>query len=335
MIVLAAEELPRTKTYEGFLGPAEEVDLRARTSGQIARVLVSEGSRVSAGQPLFRLDVAVQDARAAELAARLDRTRAALANALSDAERAERLLPAGAISVRDAEDARSEVSLLEADLNATQAALRAAQVERSYGVVRAPIAGRVGEILVDRGNLVSAGEGGTRLARIVSTDRLEVSIDMPEEDFLELSANDPTAGASVFLTVRPEVRTQARIDFTAPEIDRTSGTVRVKARLAGTPPGFLPGSFVRVEVPLAEPAPTLTVPEIAIGSDQDIRFVLVIDEDNVAQFRPITLGGRVGDRRIVEQGLSAGERVLVKGLVRAGMTVAPVTWQRQAESAPR
>ena len=81
-----------------------------------------------------------------------------------------------------------------------------------------------------------------------------------------------------------------------------------------------------MSVPLEEPRATILVPEIAIGNDQDLRFVLVIDEENVAQFRPVRLGGRVGEQRIVEEGLAAGERVLVKGLVRPGMTVAPTAW---------
>lgn len=330
VLTLVSRDLPRTKVFEGFLASSEEVELRPRTSGQITAVLVREGSRVAAGQPVLRLDAAIQQARVDELAANLQRIRVALENAERDARRAERLLPSGAISQREAEDAISEAALLKADLAATDAALRAARIDRGYTVIRSPIAGRVGEIFVDRGNLVTPGEGGTLLTRIVATDRLEVAFDLPEDDYLGLRTDQPGTEAKVTLAALPEQETIARIDFTSPEIDRASGTVRIKAQVVSAPPGFLPGAFVRVEIPLSQAAPTLLVPEIAIGSDQDMRFVLIVDEDDVVQFRPVTLGMRVGDQRIVETGLAFGERVLIKGLVRPGMTVSPVAWRENA-----
>lgn len=332
VITLEAQELPRVKEFEGFVEAGEEVVLRARTSGQVAEVHVREGAAVRRGQPLFRIDASLQRARADELTAGIERTRVALANAERDAARAERLLPSGAISVREAEDARSEVALLRAELAAAQASARSARLEVSYGTVRAPISGRANEVLVDRGNLVAAGEGGTPLVRLVATDRLEVVIDMPEEDYLALSMRSSRPTATITLATNPGLEITAPIDFSAPEIDRASGTVRVKARIGSAPPAFLPGAFVRVSVPLEEPRATVLVPEIAIGNDQDLRFVLVIDEENIAQFRPVRLGGRVGEQRIVEEGLAAGERVLVKGLVRPGMTVAPVAWEPASAS---
>ena len=334
ILSVEAQELPRVKQFEGFIEAGEEVFLRARTSGQIAEVLVREGAQVERGDPLFRLDVSLQRARADELAAQIERTRVALVDAERDAERAARLLPSGAISVREAEDAQSEVALLLADLAAGQASERAARLELSYGTVRAPISARANEVLVDRGSLVRAGEGGTPLVRLVATDRLEVVIDMPEEDYLALSMRGSRPTATIALATNPELEIAAPIDFSAPEIDLASGTVRVKARIERAPPAFLPGAFVRVAVPLEEPRPTILVPEIAIGNDQDLRFVLVIDEENIAQFRPVRLGGRIGEQRIVEEGLAAGERVLVKGLIRPGMTVAPVAWNPGADAAP-
>ena len=323
--------------FTGYLEPVEAVDLMPRVSGQLIDVTVPGGDQVRAGAVLFRIDPAPFAARLAEAQAALQRAEAAAGDARRVADRAERLLPSRAISEREAEEARAALVTAQADVAASRAAVRQASLQLEYTNVRAPISGRVDRILLTRGNIVSSSESGTatRLTRIVRSDQLHLYFDVDEATYGQIVQAASGSSADITLAADPSVKVTGRVDFAAPEVDRDSGTVRLRAVLPASDPRLKPGAFARIAVPIGPARPTVLIPEVAVGTDQDRRFVLVVGRDNVTEYRPVVLGQAMDGWQVVTVGLQPGERVVVKGLVRPGMAVVPRQWTDTQDSGTR
>ncbi|MBF2963556.1 multidrug efflux RND transporter periplasmic adaptor subunit MexP, partial [Pseudomonas aeruginosa] len=215
----------------------------------------------------------------------------------------------------------------KAQVDAARAALDAAQLDLGFTRVTAPIGGRVGHIQVTEGNYVT--NGVTALTSIVSVDPLYVYFDVDERTYLQALA--PTRGregeqaprVKVALLTDESYGRSSRLDFLANAADRGTGTVRVRA-VVDNPDGQLtPGLFAKVRLETGKPRAQVLVADHSIGTDQGRRYVLVVDEGNKTQYRPVELGPMVDGLRVVRQGLQPGERIVVKGLVRPDMQITP------------
>lgn len=321
-------ELAETAEFTGFLHAARSVELRPRVGGMIESVEVPEGGLVQPGQVLFRLDQRPYRATLARAEAALAEARERHAFAGRQHARTRSLAGEGYAPRERLDQQAAEREALAAQVQAAEAAVASARLDLDFTVIAAPIAGRVGRALVTEGNLVAAGE--TPLASIVAVDPIHLLFDVDEPTYLRLLATAAEAGAApvevdIGLTGEEDFPRRGRLDFLDIQADPATGTARLRAVLPNADGRLAPGLFARVRVPLSSPRPMVLVAEVAIGAAQGGRYVLVAAPEGVAAFRPIRLGPAAGEGlRVVREGLSPGEQVVARGMVRPGTRIAPL-----------
>ncbi|BCI72006.1 resistance-nodulation-cell division (RND) efflux membrane fusion protein [Sphingomonas paucimobilis] len=323
---ITREHAPRS-TYNGALAAVQSVELKPRVSGYVAEVSVPEGQLVRRGQRLFLIDPAPFRARLDVARAATREARARLGLAHAENTRAAQLVAEGVSAQERADQARAALAERQAQLASAEAAERIAALDLAYASVEAPISGRVGKILVTRGNLVAGGEAATPLTTIVSVDPLYVDFNVDEATYLAALAESRARGTVARLPVQVQLengsRRSARLDFIGNRLDRGTGTIAARALLPNPGGALAPGLFAEVELAIGSPRPAVLVSDLAIGAEQGRRFVLVLGPNNTTQYRPVKVGGVVDGLRVIEDGLRPGERVVVKGLAGPGMKVNP------------
>lgn len=312
-------------TFTGRFEAVEHVDLRPRVSGYIEAVSFTEGAVVKKGDVLFRIDARPYRATLDQARAQLARAEAQYQLAGSELERAENLLRAKAISREEYDQRVSDRSQLEANLKAARAAVEAAALDVEFTAVLAPISGRVSRAEVTAGNYVNAGQ--TLLTTLVSVSPIYVYFDGDEQTYLKYSSADSPEDKPVRIGLAGEqgFPHEGQMDFLDNAIDPASGTIRARAVLDNTNGRFTPGLFARVQVMGSRQASVTLIDERAIGTDQDRRFVYVVDGNDTVQYRAIQPGESNEGLRIVKAGLKPGERVVLGSLamLRPGMPVSP------------
>jgi len=225
----------------------------------------------------------------------------------------------------------------QAGVTANEAMVRQAELDLEFTELKAPIAGRIGDRRVTQGNLVTGGAGGNTslLATIVSIDPIRFEFTFDEASLLRYQRlasggkGDVTGLGNTAVRLKlldeDDFSHYGRMDFIDNVIERTTGTIRGRAQFHNADGLFTPGLFARVQVPGSAPYQALMLPDAAIGSEQARKFVYVIDQENVARQRYVTLGPLVDDMRVIKDGVSAGDRVVINGLMRArqGQKVTP------------
>lgn len=329
--VSVAQVLFRTlNDWEEFTGRLEavrSVEVRPRVGGYIEAVGFQEGSRVEAGEVLFRIDARPFRAEVERLTAERERARAQAALASSNQERAARLLAENAISREEYDGLTTARAIASAELAAVEAALDAAKLDLEFTTVTAPIDGRVSSARVTAGNLVNSE---TLLTTLVSDDPIYAYFDADEQSYLEyVTGQDPAAArsAQVYVGLMNEegFPHQGQLDFLDNRVNPASGTIRARAVLANPDGRFTPGLFVRIKLVSPTTRTVALVDDRALGTDLDRRYVLVLDDENVAQYRGIEAGRAIDRLRVVTDGLDPGDLVIVNGLqrVRPGAPVTP------------
>ncbi len=325
---VAVEPIHEWQEFTGRLQAVESVAVHPRVSGYVASVQFDEGSRVEAGDVLFRIDARPFQAEVDRLAAEHERAEAQLALATSNRERAARLMEQNAISREEFDSLSTAEAIAAAGLASVDAALEAARLDLEFTTVEAPIDGRVSNALVTAGNLV---DSSTLLTTLVSDAPIYAYFYADEHSYLRfMEGQDPAAArnAKVYVGLINEegYPHEGRLDFLDNRVDPESGTIRGRAVLANADGRFTPGLFVRLKLVSSKEQTVALVDDRAIGTDLDQKYVLVLDDQNVAQYRAVETGPLVDNLRVVTSGLQAGERVIVNGLqrVRPGVTVAPM-----------
>lgn len=320
--------LPETYDHIGRVEAIQQVDVRPRVSGQITEIAFAEGSTVARGDVLVRLDARPYQAAAERARAALAKARAEADLAVLEAQRALALQERGAISKEDAQRRQANAAVAAAQVQAAQAALTAAQLDLEFTTIRAPIAGRVGRADVGVGNLVSADPGARPITTLVSSGAVYVVFDVNDAlavRVLQARGAGKSAGPRVTLTTTAgePLDVPAELAFADNKVGAGTGTLRLRARAVA--PQLAPGAFVRVTLAFEATAPALLIDDRAIGVDQDKRFVLVVDSAGKVAYRPVELGARRGQQRVIARGVAPDERVIVDGLAfaRPGMQVTP------------
>jgi RND family efflux transporter MFP subunit len=334
------EPVQETLEFTGRTSAVESVEVRARVTGYITKVDFTDGAVVKAGDPLFEIDPREYEAAVLRAEGQVARLRSQLARADSEVARNQTLRPSGAASARDLERAVADKGAVEGELKASLAQLDTARLDVEFSHVTAPIAGRVSRAEITQGNLVVVGaSGGPLLTTVVSLDPIYVNFDADERALVRfrkaIIARDGTSSPEtvraaeipvlVGLADEPDFPHRATIDFVDNQIDPSTGTIHVRAVLPNPQRLFEPGMFVRVRLPVGEPRPGVLVTDRAIGTDQDRKYVLVVNDRNVVEYRPVKLGAMHNGLRAVAEGLTPGEWVIVNGIqrVRPGVTVTP------------
>lgn len=345
-VTVAAVETRNVATWQEFSGRLEavgRVQIRPRVAGAIQSIDFREGALVKAGDLLLKIDPEPYKAAVAQAEGQVASAEARLDYATTELERGERLTSKNVLSDSDLAQRRSAKAEAAAAVQSAKAALRVAGLELGYTDVRAPISGRVGRREITEGNLVAAGSGSPVLTTLVSVDPIYASFDV-NEDLIgrTLAQLEKNGTETPDLTLVPvELATGAgegssirgTLQLIDNEVNAQSGTVRVRA-IFGNPGGrLLPGQFVRIRMGDPTPENHLMISEKAVGTDQDKKFVFVVDPQNTVAYRQIELGSAVDGQRIVEKGLSAGDRIVVNGLqrIRPGALVDPQTEAKVAQ----
>ncbi len=322
----------------GTVRAIESVEIRARVEGFLQSFEFEEGDVVSEGDLLYLIDPREYQAQAERAEAALATETASLALAKATLSRHRAAYKTRAVSELEVLESRAKRDVAAAGLSAAEAVLRKARLDLSYTKIRAPITGRIGRNLVDPGNLVGAGEK-TLLTTIVRYDPIYAYFTLSERDVLELSdATDDVRAAEDRLERLREIPVElgrsndegypfrGHLHFAESGIDPETGTYLIRGIFPNPQPvRLLPGIFARGRLPIGESEGALLVSDRALGADQSGRYLLVVDDEQVARYRPVEVGALVDGMRVIETGLEPEDWVITSGLLRArpGATVTP------------
>lgn len=320
--------------FSGRVEAVQSVELRPRVSGYIDKVNYVEGDEVKKGDVLFTIDARSYQAEYDRARAELVRARTQAALARSESDRARKLSEQQAISTESWEQRRAAADQAGANVQAAQAALDAAALNLEFTKVRAPINGRAGRAMVTAGNLVTAGDSASVLTTLVSLDTVFVYFDADEGTFLRYaqmarkgerpSERDSELPVKVGLSGEEGFPHSGKVDFLDNQVTRSTGTIRVRALLDNADRAFTPGLFARVQLLGSGEFQAMLIDDKAVLTDQDRKYVYVVDKEGKAQRRDIQLGRTAEGLRIVQQGLAAGDRVIIDGVQKVFMPGMPV-----------
>ena len=320
----------------GSTQASRKVDLVARVAGFLDKVEYNDGDKVAKDQTLFVIERAPYQNSLAIAEAAQAQQQAQLTQAESDLARQSTLNQRQVAAEATLESTRTRRDAAAAALAQAKGQAEQARINLSYTEVKAPFDGIVSARLVDPGALVG-GSGPTKLATITQIDPIYVTFSFNEQQVVRIRRAIRDQGLTfkelgpipveVGLQTEDGYPHRAQIDYVAPEVDPTTGTLAVRAVVENANTLMLPGLFVRVRVPVQRDVPALLVPEAALGNDQQGRYLLVVNARNVVEQRPVETGDAIGGGlRIVRSGLLPEERVIVSGTQRAvpGNTVRPI-----------
>ena len=320
-----SEKITRYLEATGNTAAVASVDLVARVQGFVQGISYTDGAMVKPGDTLFTVEplpyqAKLQQAQAAEAAAQ-----ATLVNAQANFARNESLQKNSVASVQNLDDARATRDTAQANVAQAHANTQLAAINYSYTRVLAPFAGRMSAHLVSVGDLV--GTSPTKLATIVQMQPMYVTFNVSEQEVLRIRANVMKSGRKPedIQSIPVEIGLQGQtgypyrghMDYVAPTVDPSTGTLAARGVLANAGGVLLPGYFARVRVPLETDVNALLVPNAALGADQGGRYVLVVGDDHVVEQKHVTTGPEHGTFRVIESGLTADDMVIVDGLQRA------------------
>ncbi|MCO4319841.1 efflux RND transporter periplasmic adaptor subunit [Phyllobacterium sp. 21LDTY02-6] len=331
--VVQPQRITRWSEFSGRLEAVDQVELRSRVAGAVQSIHFKEGSIVQKDDLLVKIDPAPYEAEVARAKAQVSSAESRLSLARNELERGKRLIDSRTVSQSDYDQRLNVQAGALADLEAAKAVLKTAMLNLEYTDIRAPITGRVGRIEVTQGNLISAGPTSPVLTTLVSISPIYASFEADEDVVASALAELPEGlNSRDFvgrIPVRMDVHTQKDLTGTLQLINNSvgaaSGTVQVRAVFDNPDGRLIPGQFAKVRMGQATEREELLVDEKAVGTDQNKKFVLVVNPENVAEYREISLGGQAKGLRIVTAGLSADEKVVVNGLqrIRPGALVQP------------
>lgn len=326
-----AKKVPFRDEFTGRITAIHSVAIRPRVTGYIDTVGYVEGAIVNQGDLLFKIDSRSYKAAVLSAAARLDRANAAVDVAAGRNQRAISLRKTSAISNEEADDRAAALRQAQADAADAAAALELAELNLEFTEVRAPVSGKVGLASLTVGNLAVADQ--SHLTTIISQNPVYVEFDPDEHSYLKYRAQDRAShdGAGdlvveVGLANETGFPHKGTVSFLDNRLDSATGSIRLRAELTNVDNRFTPGLFARVRVGRESATEALLVDDKAILTDQDRRYVFVLDAENKTARREVKIGRLIDGLRVVEEGLVVGDKLVVNGhqkIFVAGMTVTP------------
>lgn len=318
------------KSFSGRLEAVNSAEIRPQVSGTITEVLFEDGQEVSAGDTLFIIDPRPYEAALSQAKASLSAAKNRASFAYKEFKRAQELIKTDAISQRIFDERRNANNVARADVEAAEAMVEKAQIDYDYAHVTAPISGRVSIAELTVGNLVEAGANAPLLTTIVSRDGIYAEFEVDDQTYLNYVRNiarnrDAENQIPVRMTLSQDNKVyNGFIHSFDNKLDISSGTIRARALFENKDGALLPGMYANVELG-SSVREAITIPARAIGTNQDKKFVYIVDEQNFTRYRQVMLGEEVADKRIVLDGLKIGETIVADGLIkiRPDMPVQP------------
>lgn len=329
-IVVAKEPVRLWHSFAGRLAAVDFVELRPQVSGRIDAIKFQDGAHVEKGDVLFIIDPRPFEANAQKADAALAAAQSQYDFSQKELRRAEDLIKTEAISQSALDKRRNDAILAKNALSGAKAFVEEARIDLDHAYLKAPISGRVSRAEVTIGNLVQAGPNAPVLTSIVSDTGIYADFEIDEKTYLKSIRTKPLEEeAAKIIPVQILPGDGSVYDGTLKSfdnhIDSSTGTIRARAYFDNADGALVPGMYVSVKIgsPMTEDAILLT--DKAIGTDQDRKFVYIIDDSGMAAYREITPGDTVDGRRIITDGLAPGDKVITDGIVkiRPGMPVSP------------
>ncbi|EQB2483430.1 efflux RND transporter periplasmic adaptor subunit [Klebsiella michiganensis] len=340
---VVVKSISQWDSFNGRIEAVESVQLRPRVSGYIDKVNYADGEEVKRGEVLFTIDDRTYRAALEQAQATLARAKTQASLARSEANRTDKLVNTNLVSREEWEQRRAAATQAQADIRAAQAAVDAAQLNLDFTKVTAPIDGRASRALITSGNLVTAGDSASVLTTLVSQKTVYVYFDVDESTYLHYQslARSGQGASSNHLALPVEIGLvgeegyphQGKVDFLDNQLTPSTGTIRMRALLDNAQRQFTPGLFARVRLPGSAEFNATLIDDKAVLTDQDRKYVYVVDKEGKAQRRDITPGRLADGLRIVQQGLKPGDRVIVDGLQKVFMPGMPVNAKTVAMTA--
>ncbi|ATM87445.1 putative drug efflux protein [Yersinia frederiksenii] len=321
--------------YLGRVEAIQAVDVTTRTEGFIARRLFTEGQMVQQGELLYEIDPALHQAAVTQAQAQLDSATASANHAQVNLTRLQRLGNNRSVSQAEVDEAQAQRDISRAAVAQAQANLQIQQLQLSFTNITAPITGQIGHSRFNVGSLINPASG--TLVSIVQLDPIRVAIAVNERDYITATYQLSAAGAATANATLPFGNFTPRIQLANGkqypdsgvfesvdnQIDKQTGTVTIRTRFANPRHLLLPGGVVNVSLAAETAKPVMAIPIAALQQNKQGHFVLVVNDKDQVEVRPVTLGEQFDQQYEVKEGLTVGERVIVAGLqhVRPGMTV--------------
>ncbi len=328
--------------FTGTTRAVEAIRLRARVMGYLKSIEFADGANVAAGDLLFVIEPEPFEAALASAKANVQKAQAALKLAAADIKRTLPLIERKAVTEAELDIKEANRATAEAEVAAAKAAERQAELNLGFTQVRAPIAGRIGRHMVDVGNLIQAEM--TELATLESYDPIHAYFSVSEGDVLRLmklyrageieNLRENPPPLLLGLANEADFPHQGLLEFADLGIDPDTGTQMRRGIFANTDGQLVPGLFVRLRMPVGDPESQLLISERAIAADQRGEFVLVVNDKNEVEYRPVKLGLLVQGLYVVKNGVESDDWVVVNGLQRArpGTKVSPQRTEQMALS---
>jgi RND family efflux transporter MFP subunit len=325
IVLPAQQDVTRYFEATGNAASVNSVQLVARVQGFVQAISYTDGQFVKKGTSLFTIEPEPYKLKVDAAKASVTSAQATLTQNQAEYQRQADLIQKQVSTQANYDKALAQRDSSQADLQSAQANEQQAEINLGYTDVTAPFDGVVTARQVSIGELVGASSP-TVLATIVQLDPIWVNFNASERDVLEVRTDLAKTGRTtadligfpveVALQTETDYPHRGKLDYVAPNVDPSTGTLAARGTLSNADRALLPGYFVRIRIP-SKPSPALLVPDIALGSDQAGRYVLVVNKDNVVEQRKIEAGQLVGDLRVIDSGLTKDDRIVVGGIMRA------------------
>lgn len=326
-----------TKNYPGYLQSDLTVDLMARVNGNLQNVYFKPGQRVKKGQLLMLIEPTLYQDQVKQAEASLKTAQASLSYARSNYERMKEAIKSDAVSRIQFLQAESNVATYEASVNSSQAALNSAQTNLSYCYIRSPFDGVIDINIYSQGSYIGGAVSPVKLATVYKDDIMYTYFNIADNQFLSFKlldesklngGNKPdTHYVTLTLGTDSTFSWTGKLDYLSPDVTLGTGTLMLRAMLENKNGMLRPGMYVTVDLPYGEKNNAILIEDASIGTDQLGKYIYVVNDSNIVNYRHITTGQLAPDNmRIVNSGLQPNEKYVTKALlkVRQGMQIQPV-----------
>ena len=328
VIEVKAQAIQLWNEFSGRLRAVDVVEIKPRVGGYIHQVLFEDGAYVNKGDLVFVIDPRPYEIEIERIKGELESAKSRARLAEIELERSRELSEDKMVPVREVDNRENDKQVALAQIDVIKAELRRARLNLEYAHIKAPISGRISRAEFTEGNLIETMMGAPVLSTIVSTDKLYAEFDIDENSYLEMiwqNQRDLSMPVEMTLSGDQQQRFQGTMHSFDNQLNTDSGTIRARALFENQNEILVPGMFVVIRMGSQKQAQKILLSEKAIGTDQNKKFVYVVNEQNQVEYREVKLGRRIKGSRIIESGLQEGARVIINNihLIRPGVAVNP------------
>ncbi len=325
-----SEKIRVWTSYSGRLTAVDVAEIKPQVSGEITKVLFDDGQQVKKGEQLFEIDPRPYQAELNKMKAQLATAKSRAKLAKDELERKKTLVKNKLVSESIYDIALNEYEVATVSIHEAESALQETKLNLDYAYIKAPFDGQISRAELTVGNIVDANVSTPVLATIVSNDKVYAEFNVDETTYIKARREhaEPTSmPVELTLSDDPSFVYSGHIHSFDNQLDVSSGTIRARAVFENTDGVLTPGMFANVKLGSINKKDVLLIPSKAIGTNQDKKFVFIVDDENKAVYRPVSLGVYHQDSRVVTSGLEQGDRVITNGLahIRPNSVVNPIS----------